>query len=380
MASQLTPARPDARISLTEPRLQAAGGDLRKVADAEPKETFALSTSRGFESWLARAGGAIAFTTYQAGKLFLLGLKPDGKLAVFERTFARCMGLGVGADARTLLLATHYQLFRFDNVLPKGQAQGPHDAIYVPRLAWITGDLDIHDVAFNAEGRPVFVNTAFGCLAEVSAGYSFKPIWRPPFITKLAPEDRCHLNGLAMENGKPRYVTAVSRSNVVDGWRDRRADGGIVMDVQSNEVVCENLSMPHSPRLHSGALWVLNSGAGELGWIDQASHKFSPLAFCPGYARGLAFAGSHALVGLSLARENRTFQGLPLDDALKKHDAEARCGLLVIDTKSGDTTAWVRLEGVVRELYDVAFLPGVRNPSALGFKTDEITRVISIDE
>jgi uncharacterized protein (TIGR03032 family) len=350
------------------------------VADTAQKETFALSTSRGLESWLARSGGAIAFTTYQAGKLFLLGMKPDGKLAVFERTFARCMGLGVSADARTLLLATHYQLFRFDNVLPHGQTQGPHDAIYVPRLSWITGDLDIHDVAFNAAGRPIFVNTAFGCLAEASEGYSFKPIWRPPFITKLAPEDRCHLNGLAMENGKPRYVTAVSRSNVVDGWRDRRADGGIVMDVASNEVVCEGLAMPHSPRLHEGKLWVLNSGAGEIGWIDLSSRKFNPIAFCPGYARGLAFAANHALVGLSLARENRTFQGLPLDDALRKHDAEARCGLLVIDTRSGDTTAWVRLEGVVRELYDVAFLPGVRNPSALGFKTDEITRVISIDE
>jgi uncharacterized protein (TIGR03032 family) len=345
---------------------------------AAPQEKFALTTSRGFSGWLARAGGSIAFTTYQAGKLFLLGLKPDGKLGVFERTFARCMGLGVSQDARALLLATHYQLFRFDNALPPGQTQGDHDAVYVPRVSWITGDLDIHDVAFDADGRPVFVNTLFGCLAEARDGWSFRPIWKPSFITKLAPEDRCHLNGLAMEKGRPRYVTAVSRSNVADGWRDKRADGGIVIDVATGDIVGDGLSMPHSPRLHEGRLWLLNSGAGELGTLDGGS--FTPLAFCPGYARGLAFAGGHALVGLSLARENRTFQGLPLDDALKKNGAEARCGLLVIDTKSGDTVAWLRLEGVVRELYDVAFLPGVRNPSALGFKTDEITRVISIDE
>jgi len=344
------------------------------------QEAFAITTSRGFEGWLARAGGAIAFTTYQAGKFFLLGLKSDGKLAVFERTFARCMGLGVSGDSRSLLLATQYQLYRFDNALPPGSAQGAHDAVFVPRLSWITGDLDVHDVGFGGDGRPVFVNTLFSCLAAASDGWSFKPLWRPPFVSKLAPEDRCHLNGLALDKGKPRYVTMVSASNVADGWRDKRADGGIAMDVTTNEVVCEGLSMPHSPRLHKGALWVLNSGAGELGIVDVKRGRFEAKAFCPGYVRGLAFAGDHAIAGLSLARENRTFQDLPLDAALARNGAEARCGLIVVDTMNSDTIAWVRLEGVVRELYDVAFIPGVRNPSALGFKSDEILRVITIDE
>ncbi|HLF21001.1 MAG TPA: TIGR03032 family protein [Aestuariivirga sp.] len=344
------------------------------------QEAFAITTSRGFESWLARAGGAIAFTTYQAGKFFLLGLKSDGKLAVFERTFARCMGLGVSEDSRTLLLATQYQLYRFDNALPPGSVQGANDAVFVPRLSWITGDLDIHDVGFGASGKPIFVNTLFSCLAAASDGWSFKPLWRPPFVSKLAPEDRCHLNGLAMEKKKPRYVTMVSASNVSDGWRDRRADGGIAMDVTTNEVVCEGLSMPHSPRLHNGALWILNSGTGEMGIVDLKRKRFEARAFCPGFSRGLAFAGEHAIAGLSLARENRTFQDLPLDAALVRNGAEARCGLIVVDTKNGDTIAWVRLEGVVRELYDVAFIPGVRNPSALGFKSDEILRVITIDE
>ncbi len=349
------------------------------MSNTETPEAFALSTSRGFESWLARSGGSLAFTTYQAGKLFFLGLKGDGKLAVFERSFARCMGLAVSPDARQLLLATHYQLYRFDNVLPKGTVQDGRDALFVPRVAWITGDLDIHDVGFNAEGRPVFVNTAFGCIAEASDGYSFKPLWRPPFLSKLAPEDRCHLNGMAMAGATPRYATAVSRSNVADGWRDRRGDGGVVIDVTTGAIVCEGLSMPHSPRLHQGRLWLLNSGRGEFGWADPLTGKFTALAFCPGYARGLAFAGPYAVIGLSLARETRTFQGLPLDAALKANDTEARCGLLVIDTNTGDTVAWVRIEGVVRELYDVAVLPGIRNPAALGFKSDEITRVISID-
>ena len=357
-----------------------AGSELSNQARTESatQEAFALTTSRGFESWLAGTGGSLAFTTYQAGKLFFLGLKADGKLAVFERSFARCMGLGVSADARSLLLATHYQLLRFDNAVPPGQQADGHDALYVPRVAWITGDLDLHDVGFGTNGKPLFVNTLFSCLGEVEEGWSFRPVWRPPFISKLAAEDRCHLNGMTLERGVPRYVTAVSRSNVADGWRDRRADGGVVIDVASNEVVCEGLSMPHSPRLHGGKLWVLNSGAGEFGFIDLAAGRFVAVAFCPGYARGLSFIGKYAIAGLSLSRDVRTFQGLALDAALARHGAEARCGLLVIDTVSGDTAAWVRIEGVVRELYDVAALPGVRNPSALGFKTDEITRIISI--
>jgi uncharacterized protein (TIGR03032 family) len=281
------------------------------MAAPQIDEKFALTTSRGFESLLHRLGGSLAFTTYQAGKLFLVGLKGDGKLSVSERTFARCMGLAVSADAQELLLATHYQIYRFRNVLPAGHTQGASNAVYIPRQAWITGDLDAHDIAFDPAGKPFFVNTAFNCLATVSDGYSFRPLWMPPFIDRIAGEDRCHLNGMAVENGAPRFVSAVSQSNVVDGWRDRRANGGIVMDVTTNEIVCSGLAMPHSPRIHNGTLWVLNSGAGQFGWVDVKSGKFEPIAFCPGYARGLAFSGNHAIVGLSLSRENRTFQGLP---------------------------------------------------------------------
>jgi uncharacterized protein (TIGR03032 family) len=325
-------------------------------------------------------GASLAFTTYQAGKVFFIGRKREGRLAVFEHTFARCMGLGISNDVRSLVLATHYQLFRFDNVVPRGGTHGEHDAVFAPHAAWITGDVDAHDVAFAADGRPVFVNTLFSCIATVSDGASFRPLWRPPFLSRLAAEDRCHLNGLALENGTPRYVTLVANSDVADGWRDRRADGGMLMDVTTNEPLLTGLSMPHSPRLHDGRVWLLNSGTGELGFLDSGTQKFVPVAFCPGYARGLAFIGQYAIVGLSLARENRTFQGLPLDSALAERGAEARCGLMVVDTKTGDTVQWVRLEGVVRELFDVAVLPGIRNPAAIGFKTDEIQRVISIDD
>lgn len=350
------------------------------MADA-PQEQFALTTSRHFPAWLASTGGSLAFTTYQAGKLFLLGLKADGSLSVFERSFPRCMGLGVSGDGCSLALATQYQIYRFDNVVPAGETvpEG-FDAVYAPHAGWVTGDLDAHDIGFDADGRPIFVNTLFSCLAAVSDGHSFRPLWQPPFVSRLAAEDRCHMNGLAMENGRPRYVTAVSRSDAADGWRDRRRDGGVVIDVETGAIVAEGLSMPHSPRLHDGKLWLLNSGRGELGHVDLSTGRFEPVAFCPGYARGLDFAGGAAIVGLSLSRDNRTFSGLDLQEQLVSRNVEARCGLAVIDLASGDMANWVRIEGVVRELYDVAALPGVRRPSAIGFKTDEVKHVLSIED
>lgn len=371
---------PSEDFDLTDRLMTKASASILDAKPAVEQEKFALSSSRHFPDWLATAGVSLAFTTYQAGKLFFIGLETNGRIAVFERSFARCMGLGIAPDARSLVLATHYQLLRFDNVVPPGETHEKHDAVFVPHVAWITGDVDAHDVALLPDGRPVFVNTLFSCIATVSEGFSFRPLWRPPFVSKLAPEDRCHLNGLALEAGHPRYVTLVAESDVADGWRDWRADGGLLMDTASGEVLLRGLSMPHSPRVHDGRVWLLNSGTGEFGFLDAVARRFEPVAFCPGYARGLAFSGPYAVVGLSLARENRTFSGLPLDAALASRGAAPRCGLLVIDTRTGDTVGWLRIEGVVRELYDVAVLSGIRNPSAIGFKTGEIQRVISMDE
>jgi len=213
-----------------------------------------------------------------------------------------------------------------------------------------------------------------------SETHSFKALWRPPFIGKLAAEDRCHLNGLAMKDGRPAYVTAVSKSDAADAWREHRADGGVVIDVDSNEIVARGLSMPHSPRWHRGKLWLLNSGTGDFGYLEGAQGRFVPVAFCPGYVRGLSFHGDFALVGLSKPRHDKTFTGLPLDGHLKAHKAEPRCGIQVIDLRTGDVAHWLRIEGVAEELYDVVALPGVRRPMALGFKTDDIRRVLSFEE
>jgi uncharacterized protein (TIGR03032 family) len=333
-------------------------------------------SSRDFPAWLAEHHVSLAFTTYQTAKLFFIGHQPGGRLAVHERTFSRSMGLW--ADGQTLWMSTLYQLWRFENALKPGFLHNGCDRLYIPKIGYTTGDLDAHDIAVEASGRVLFVNTKFGCLATLAERDSFTPLWRPPFLSKLAAEDRCHLNGLALDGGRARFLTAVSTSDVADGWRDRRRDGGVVLDIHTNQIIASGLSMPHSPRVYRDRLWLLNSGTGYFGTVEPRTGVFEPLTFCPGYLRGLTFVGDFAVVGLSRPRHDQTFGGLPLDDALRAKGAEARCGLEVIDLRSGDAVHWLRIQGMVSELYDVVALPGVARPMALGFKSDEIQRTLSI--
>lgn len=346
---------------------ETSGPELEKKLD--------VLVSRQFTAWLAEQRASLVFTTYQAGKIFFIGLKPpNGSLSVHERTFNRCMGLFATPD--TIYLSTLYQLWRFDNALLNGEVHQDHDRLFVPQVAYTTGDIDVHDVAIDKYGRIVFVATLFSCLATVSDSRSFIPLWKPKFITKLAAEDRCHLSGLALDNGEPRYVTSVSQSDVNEGWREHRKNGGVIIDLRTSEVVLADLSMPHSPRIYRDKLWLVNSGTGEFGFADLQTGKFEPVAFCPGYARGLTFTNDFAVVGLSKCRENRTFSGLALDERLNQKNIEARCGLQVIHLKTGDVVHTLNLEGIIRELYDVAVLPGVIRPMALGLKTDEIRRTV----
>jgi len=335
---------------------------------AAPK--LEITGSRLFGPWLAGARASLAFTTYQAGKLFLIGLGPDGRLSVFERSFDRCMGLGVRAGQ--LWMSSLYQLWRFENFLDPGASHDGYDALYVPVAGHTTGDIDIHDIHAGEDGRPVFVATRFNCLATLAERGSFRPVWRPPFIDRIAAEDRCHLNGMAVADGKPAYVTCVSQSNLAEGWREHRRDGGAVIDVASGEAVATGLSMPHSPRLHGGKLWLVQAGTGEFGHVDLATGKFEPACFLPGFARGMAFLGEHAVIGLSRPRRSGTFEGLVLNERLEAEAAAPQCALCVVNLASGDIEHRLTIEGVVQELYDVAVLPGIIRPMALGFRSDEI--------
>jgi uncharacterized protein (TIGR03032 family) len=352
----------------------------QSTAPVAAAETVKYSCSPGLGGFLASLNSAIAISSYQSGKFYLVGGKPGGGLGVHERFFRKAMG--ICAAPNTIVLATLFQIIRFENALKGNQSiNNTYDACFVPRTCHVTGALDAHDVGIAVDGSIVFVNTRFNCLATTSPSQSFTPIWKPLFVSKIIDEDRCHLNGMAMEKGIPRYVTAASRSDTIDGWRDRRLDGGIVMNVETNTIICEGLSMPHSPRIWDNKLWVLNSGAGELGFVEKASDgkgTFKPVAFCPGFVRGLGFHGKYAFVGLSKPRYQR-FEGLALDKRLKDADSEAWCGVQVIDLTTGSCVQWFRIDGGVAELYDVAVVTGCSQPMALGFATDDILSFITHD-
>jgi uncharacterized protein (TIGR03032 family) len=355
--------------------------NTRPDSAASDKGPLLLLSARFFD-WLASVDACLSLTTYQAGRLFFIGRKADGGVRAHERLIEQCQGLWT--DGQTLWTSGRYMLWRFENVLRNGEVTPTGaDRKFVPVEGRVIGGIDTHDIGVGdvdgARQRPIFVNTLYCCLATISETASFRPLWRPSFLSALVPEDRCHLNGLAMDGARPAFVSAVSRSDVADGWRDRRHDGGIVIDVASNEIVASGFSMPHSPRLYDGKLWLLNSGAGELGVVDPVDGTFTPVCFCPGYARGLAFIGRYAVIGLSRPRRGQAFAGLALDGRLSEKDAVARCGIVIVDIDSGNAVEWLRFEHTIDELYDVAALPRVRAAEAIGFKSDDVQREITVE-
>jgi uncharacterized protein (TIGR03032 family) len=332
-------------------------------------------------AWLEANQVSVGFTTYQIGKVFLVGRNPNQpRLSIYERTFAESMGLASSADGQQLAMGSLYQIWRFSNAVREPQQGMPYDKVYIPQVGYTTGSCDAHDLGFDKKGKIVFANTMFNCIATMSETQSFVPIWKPPFISNLAPEDRCHLNGLGFRDGEPRYVTACSQTDTKAGWREHRQKGGVVMDIKTNEVLCEGLSMPHSPRWHQDKLWVLNSGEGEFGTVDMKTRQFKRMAFCQGFARGLSFHNNVAVIGLSKPRHNDTFEGLGLEQKLQQQKTKASVGLQLVDINTGQTLLAFWIGGDIKEIYDVTIMPNTRTPMLLGFRNEEIQHTIAFDE
>jgi len=335
------------------------------------------AASAEFQGWMSQAGGSLAITTYQAGKVAMIGW--DGRqITLLMREFDKPLGMAV--QGNRIALASRHDLWIFSNARPLAhdyleESPGKYDALYLPRASYHTGDLNTHDVVFQGD-ELLLVNTRFSCLARLSRDYCFTPVWRPKFVTDLVPEDRCHLNGVVMLEGRPKYVTALGTTDTAGAWRDQRATGGVLIDVDSDEIVCRGLSMPHSPRWYDNRLWVLNSGAGELLSIDPSSGQSTVVCSLPGYLRGLCFAGPYALVGLSKIREKHIFGGLPVQERCD----QLRCGVAVVDLRSGTMVAMFEFTSGCEELYDVQFLPGVSRPMILNLEKPAVRQAITNPE
>ena len=322
-----------------------------------------------FAKLLADAGLSVIVSTYQAG--FLIVLRHDG--AGLNTHFRNCQRpMGLTAKEGRLAVGAEREIVEFRNVagvVDKLPNQPPHDACYLPRDVHITGDIDIHEMNW---GKPVagdlcegsapaggeaselwFVNTRFSCICTIDREHSFVPRWRPPFITGYSPQDRCHLNGMALVDDVPRYVTALGETDTAAGWRDHKARGGVLIDVPSGEFISRGLSMPHSPRWYQGQLWIAESGDGSLGTVDLATGRYEPVCKLPGFTRGIDFVGPYALVGISQVRESAIFSGIPITERLQ----ERICGVSVVDLRSGHEVGFVRFQDAVQEIFAVQVVP-----------------------
>jgi uncharacterized protein (TIGR03032 family) len=330
-----------------------------------------------FSAWISQAQGSLAVSTYQAGKVAMIGW--DGRqTTLLMREFDKPLGLAV--DGGRMALATRYDVTLLANagLLAHDyieQEPGRYDALYLPRATFHTGDLNTHDLAFQGQDL-LLVNTRFSCLARLSTEFNFTPFWRPSFVSDTVPEDRCHLNGLAMDGGQPRFVTALGTTDAAGAWRENKAQGGVLIELSSGQIVLSGLSMPHSPRCYGGRLWVLNSGKGELLLVDPVQGRSVPVCHLPGYLRGLAFVGPYALVGLSKIREKHIFGGMPVQ---KEFDA-LRCGVAVVDLRSGGLAGVFEFFSGCEELYDVQFLPAVRRPMILNLQKAAARRAMTNPE
>lgn len=337
-----------------------------------------ISISAGLADWMLAQQISLAFTSYQTGQLIVAGVGPDMRLSFNQQQYARATGLCY--DQGRLLVGSMFQIWRLENTLRPGQyANNAFDMALVPRTAHTVGYVDTHELSFAADGQIVFVNSRYSCLATIDAVHSFRPVWRPRFISALVPEDRCHLNGLAMDGGMPRFVTVAGMTDEKDGWRADRQGGGLVIDIASDAVVADGLSMPHSPRVHGGALWLLDSGRGQIVRVDIASGQREDIAFCPGFLRGLAFHDHFAIVTVSMAREGK-FKDLAIQAGLEERQLDAKCGILIVDTRTGRTVHSILLGGKFTEMFDVAVMPGVRNPMTIGPATVEMIGAVTVGD
>jgi uncharacterized protein (TIGR03032 family) len=332
-----------------------------------PSSPFHYVHSDTFPEVLESLNATLLVTTYQAGKLVVIRAR-GGRVSTLLRTFDQAMGLAV--DQRRMAIGTRFQVWHLRNapdIAPQIQPCGTHDACYVPRASHVTGDIRCHEIEWG-KNELWIVNTRFSCLCTLDIDYSFVPRWRPPFVTGVAAEDRCHLNGLAIVEGRPRYVTAFGETDVADGWRENKAAGGCVIDIATNEIVARDLSMPHSPRFYRDRLWVLDSGTGRLLMVESSTGMAETVAKLPGYTRGLCFLGQYAFVGLSRIRETSTFGGIPLAEKLD----ELKCGVWVIDITSAEIAAFLEFDAGVEEIFDGRVLRGIRYPAVVGLQKETV--------
>lgn len=313
---------------------------------------------------LMQLGCTIAISTYQAGKLVFISAKDENALIQLPRSFSKPMGIAENKEKDQLALACKEEIVVFSNSTQLAEyypkAPQKYDALYMPRLSYHTGPLDIHDLYFNKEGKLMGVNTLFSCIVEIDDQYNFTPYWKPSFIDRIVSEDRCHLNGMAMKDGMPKYATAFNTGNAFQSWRENITKTGVVIDVESNNIIAEGLAMPHTPRIFDGKLYMLLSATGELIQVDMETGKKTTIVKVEGFVRGMDLYKDYLFIGLSKLRKNSSTFG-KLSFAEKANQA----GIVIVHLPTGSIAGNIRYLSSLDEIYDVHILGGKQRPNIL---------------
>jgi uncharacterized protein (TIGR03032 family) len=330
-----------------------------------PPAPFTCNYTPGVAELLTQLNCSIVITTYQAGKLIFLS--PDGiNMRQLPREFEKPMGLAIKDDRMALAIKDEVVILANAPMLATKYPVKPgfYDAFFVPRACYYTGAIDIHDMGWDNEGRLWAVNTLFSCLITIDDTYSFQPRWMPPFIKTLESSDFCHLNGMAMVDEQPRYVTLFGQTTTPKGWREGVETNGLIMDIDTNEIVAHSLPMPHSPRWFDGQLYCLLSATGELIRVDISTGKYDIVTRMKGFVRGMAKHSDYLFIGLSRLRQNSSvFRDLPITkDAVD-------CGIEIIHLPTGAIVGSIRYQQSVDEIYDVQILAGYLQPGILNHTT-----------
>jgi len=340
----------------------------------QPPSPFSCNFTPNIPELLNQMNCTIAISTYQAGKVIFISAKNNEELIQLPRTFNKAMGIALQGDK--MAVATKDEVIvlvnsaGLANSYPK--QPGVYDGLFMPRAAFYTGQIDIHDLHWGEEGLWA-VNTSFSCLVLINEEYSFIPRWRPAFISGLASEDRCHLNGMAMQNGKTVYVTSFGDGDKPQSWRDNITKTGIVIDISTGETILRDLPMPHSPRLYNGKLYLLLSATGEVVCAEPESGKYEVVSNLSGFVRGMAKYGDYLFVGLSRLRKNSsTFRHLSIADKA------LNAGIKILHLPTGGYVGEIIYRSTVDEIYDVQIIPDMKRPGILNTYRDDYRKGLSV--
>ncbi|MFA6629728.1 MAG: TIGR03032 family protein [Sulfuricurvum sp.] len=324
---------------------------MQKSAEQPQNQKIDFTYSQNIVDICRQLNASIVMTTYQTNKIMIIG-QHDGAFDIRYKHFPRPMGM-TWNKGRLYAGLGHgiYQFANFHGVTGSLEEGNVYDACYMPLNVHYTADIDIHEMEM-CNDQLYFINTKFSCLCINDGNSSFKPVWKPPFISIMQPTDKCHLNGFCSRDGEPRYVTALGTTDEPLGWRADKANGGILMDIKTNEILASGLSMPHSPRWYNGKLYVLESGKGAISYYDFKKKKVIPIGTVPGFTRGFDIVGNLAFIGVSKVRESATFSGLEITKLPKRVS-----GIWIVDINTGKIVSFVEFTSGLDEVFAVSVLP-----------------------